>query len=204
MLQAPGGFFDHTIPWNGEPVTDQNGNPIRDFWDRYTELKNKMMNAKAKYANLPLEEQKVAVTNEFTEQDYIDLAVLFNLAWIDYDYIMNTPELKALYEKVDEGGYTRDDVKTVLNAQLWLLNHTFEEHEKINYLLGNGNVEVTVVPYAHPIGRYSTTSDGRATLTLTSRSPMSSTRSTSETEGLLPPREAGRPSQPSTTRPLKS
>lgn len=152
MLQAPGGFFDHTIPWNGEPVTDQNGNPIRDFWDRYTELKNKMMNAKAKYANLPLEEQKVAVTNEFTEQDYIDLAVLFNLAWIDYDYIMNTPELKALYEKVDEGGYTRDDVKTVLNAQLWLLNHTFEEHEKINYLLGNGNVEVTVVPYAHPIG----------------------------------------------------
>ncbi|ASJ11540.1 amylopullulanase [Thermococcus thioreducens] len=152
MLQAPGGFFDHTIPWNGEPITDPNGNPIRDFWDRYTELKNKMMAAKAKYANLPLEEQKVAVTNEFTEQDYIDLAVLFNLAWIDYNYIMTHPELKALYDKVDEGGYTREDVKTVLDAQMWLLNHTFEEHEKINLLLGNGNVEVTVVPYAHPIG----------------------------------------------------
>ncbi|AEH25371.1 glucodextranase DOMON-like domain-containing protein [Pyrococcus yayanosii] len=152
MLQAPGGFFDHTIPWNGEPVTDKNGNPIRDFWNRYTELKNKMLQAKAKYANLPLEEQKVAVTNEFTEQDYIDLAVLFNLAWIDYNYIMNTPELKALYEKVDEGGYTREDVRTVLKHQMWLLNHTFEEHEKINLLLGNGNVEVTVVPYAHPIG----------------------------------------------------
>nr|ACJ03924.1 pullulanase [Thermococcus sp. HJ21] len=152
MLQAPGGFFDHTIPWNGEPITDPSGNPIRDFWDRYTELKDKMMAAKAKYANLPLEEQKVAVTNEFTEQDYIDLAVLFNLAWIDYNYIMTHPELKALYDKVDEGGYTRDDVKTVLDAQLWLLNHTFEEHEKVNLLLGNGNVEVTVVPYAHPIG----------------------------------------------------
>ncbi len=109
-----------------------------------------MLQAKAKYASLPLEEQKVAVTNEFTEQDYIDLAVLFNLAWIDYDYIMTHPELKALYDKVDEGGYKRDDVKTVLDAQMWLLNHTFEEHEKINYLLGNGNVEVTVVPYAHP------------------------------------------------------
>jgi len=152
MLQAPGGFFDHTIPWNGEPVTDRNGNPIRKFWKRYTELKDKMMAAKAKYSNLPLEEQKVAVTNEFTEGDYIDLAVLFNLAWIDYGYIMSNPKLKALYDKVDEGGYTRDDVKTVLDAQLWLLNHTFEEHEKINLLLGNGNVEVTVVPYAHPIG----------------------------------------------------
>ena len=152
MLQAPGGFFDHTIPWNGEPVTDKNGNPIRKFWKRYTELKNKMLQAKAKYANLPLEEQKVAVTSEFTEQDYIDLAVLFNLAWIDYGYIMRHPELKALYEKVDTGGYTREDVKTVLDAQLWLLNHTFEEHEKINMLLGNGNVEVTTVPYAHPIG----------------------------------------------------
>ncbi|ASJ01114.1 glucodextranase DOMON-like domain-containing protein [Thermococcus gorgonarius] len=152
MLQAPGGFFDHTIPWNGEPITDPNGNPIRDFWDRYTELKDKMLQAKAKYANLPLEEQKVAVTKEFTEQDYIDLAVLFNLAWTDYGYIMDNPKLKALYDKVDKGGYTRDDVKTVLDAQMWLLNHTFEEHEKINYLLGNGNVEVTVVPYAHPIG----------------------------------------------------
>ncbi|CAD5243275.1 glucodextranase DOMON-like domain-containing protein [Thermococcus camini] len=152
MLQAPGGFFDHTIPWNGEPITDPSGNPIRDFWDRYTELKDKMMAAKAKYANLPLEEQKVEVTNEFTEQDYIDLAVLFNLAWIDYGYIMSNPELKALYDKVDEGGYTREDVKTVLDAQLWLINHTFKEHEKINLLLGNGNVEVTVVPYAHPIG----------------------------------------------------
>ncbi|ASJ06337.1 glucodextranase DOMON-like domain-containing protein [Thermococcus pacificus] len=152
MLQAPGGFFDHTIPWNGEPITDPNGNPTRDFWDRYTELKDKMLQAKAKYANLPLEEQKAAVTGEFTEQDYIDLAVLFNLAWTDYGYIMDNPELKAIYEKVDEGGYTRDDVKTVLDAQMWLLNHTFEGHEKINYLLGNGNVEVTVVPYAHPIG----------------------------------------------------
>lgn len=152
MLQAPGGFFDHTIPWNGEPIADPNGNPTRDFWNRYTELKDKMMAAKAKYANLPLEEQKAAVTNEFTEGDYIDLAVLFNLAWIDYKYITDTPELKALYEKVDEGGYTREDVKTVLEAQMWLLNHTFEEHEKINLLLGNGNVEVTVVPYAHPIG----------------------------------------------------
>ncbi len=153
ILQAPGGFFDTTIPWNGEPITDPNGNPIRDYWDRYTQLKDKMLQAKAKYANLPLEEQKVAVTNEFTEQDYIDLAVLFNLAWIDYGYIVSHPKLNALYQKVDEGGYTRDDVKTVLNAQMWLINHTFEEHEKINYLVDpSRNVEVTVVPYAHPIG----------------------------------------------------
>ncbi len=152
MLQAPGGFFDHTTPWNGEPVADSNGNPTRKFWKRYTELKDKRNEAFKKYGDLPLEEQKEKITAEFTDQDYIDLAVLFNLAWIDYAYIMEHPELKALYDKVDEGGYTREDVKTVLDAQMWLLNHTFEEHEKINYLLGNGNVEVTVVPYAHPIG----------------------------------------------------
>ncbi|WP_457754021.1 glucodextranase DOMON-like domain-containing protein [Thermococcus sp.] len=152
MLQAPGGFFDHTIPWNGEPVTDKNGNPIRSFWKRYTELKDKRNKAFAMYGGLPLDEQKKKITSEFTEQDYIDLAVLFNLAWIDYNYIMMHDDLKAIYEKRNTGGYTRDDVKTVLQHQMWLLNHTFEEHEKINLLLGNGNVEVTVVPYAHPIG----------------------------------------------------
>ncbi|AFK21813.1 glucodextranase DOMON-like domain-containing protein [Pyrococcus sp. ST04] len=152
MLQAPGGFFDHTIPWNGEPVTDKNGNPIRKIWTRYTQLKNKMMRLKAKYANLPLEEQKIKVTEGFTEQDYIDLAVLFNLAWIDYNYIMEHDDLKKIYEKVDVGGYTREDLKTVLKHQMWLLNNTFKMHEKINYLLGNGNVEVTTVPFAHPIG----------------------------------------------------
>ncbi|MDV3104640.1 glucodextranase DOMON-like domain-containing protein, partial [Thermococcus waiotapuensis] len=152
MLQVPGGFFDHTIPWNGEPVTDSNGNPTRDFWDHYTELKDKLMNAKEKYANLSLEEQKVAITGEFTEQDYIDLAVYFNLAWIDYGYIMDHPDLKAIYDRVDLGNYTREDLQTVLYHQEWLLNNTLAEHEKINYLLGNGNVEVTVVPYAHPIG----------------------------------------------------
>jgi len=152
MLQAPGGFFDHTTPWNGEPVADKNGNPYRKEWKRYTELRKKQQAAFKKYGDLPLEKQKEKITAEFTEQDYIDLAVLFNLAWIDYNYIMEHEDLKALYEKRDEGGYTREDVKTVLNHQMWLLNHTFEEHEKINYLLGNGNVEVTVVPYAHPIG----------------------------------------------------
>ncbi|ACS33105.1 glucodextranase DOMON-like domain-containing protein [Thermococcus gammatolerans] len=152
VLQVPGGFFDHTIPWNGEPVTDRDGNPTRKFWRHYTELKDKLMNAKKKYSNLSLEEQKVKITGEFTEQDYVDLAVYFNLAWIDYGYIVSHPELKAIYDRVDEGNYTREDLKTVLNAQMWLLNHTFEEHERINLLLGNGNVEVTVVPYAHPIG----------------------------------------------------
>ncbi len=152
MLQAPGGFFDNTIPWNGEPVMDKNGYPVRRIWARYKELTDKRNNLFAKYGNLPLEEQKEKITSGFTEQDYIDLAVLFNLAWLNHAYIMEHPELKALYEKVDSGGYTREDVKTVLDAQKWLLSHVFEEYRKVNYLLGNGNVEVTVVPYAHPIG----------------------------------------------------
>ena len=152
MLQAPGGFFDNTIPWNGEPVMDKNGNPVRKIWSRYKELLDKRNALFAKYGNLPLEEQKEKITGGFTKQDYIDLAVLFNLAWLNHEYIVEHPELKALYEKVDSGGYTREDVRTVLDAQKWLLGHVFEEYEKVNYLLGNGNVEVTVVPYAHPIG----------------------------------------------------
>ena len=153
MLQAPGGFFDNTIPWNGEPISDPNGNPVRKFWARYTQLKNKMLKVKAEYANLPLQEQKIKVTEAFSEQDYIDLAVLFNLAWIDHNYIVTHPALYALYQKVNTGNYTRADVKIVLNAQMWLLNHTLEEYEKVNYLVDpSRNVEVTVVPYAHPIG----------------------------------------------------
>lgn len=152
MFQVFGGFFDYIIFWNGEFVIDQNGNLIRDFWDRYIEFKNKMMNVKVKYVNFLLEEQKVVVINEFIEQDYIDLVVFFNFVWIDYDYIMNIFEFKVFYEKVDEGGYMRDDVKIVFNVQFWFFNYIFEEYEKINYFFGNGNVEVIVVFYVYLIG----------------------------------------------------
>ncbi|WP_297497488.1 glucodextranase DOMON-like domain-containing protein [Thermococcus sp.] len=152
MLQVPGGFFDNTIPWNGEPLADSNGNPIRKFWKRYTDLLNERNALFAKYANLPLNEQKVKITSSLSYQDYLDLAVLFNLAWLPHDYIMNNSKLKALYDKVNTGGYTRNDLKTVLDIQMELINHTFDYYKAVNKYLGNGPDAITFVPYAHPIG----------------------------------------------------
>ncbi len=152
MLQVPGGFFDNTIPWNGEPLADDNGNPIRVYWKRYTDLLNERKALFAKYGNLPLNEQKVKITSSLSDQDYLDLAVLFNLAWLPHDYIVNSSELKPLYDKVNTGGYTRDDLKTVLNVQMELINHTFDYYKAVNKYLGNGPDAITFVPYAHPIG----------------------------------------------------
>ncbi len=153
MLQVPGGFFDNTIPWNGEPVADKNGNPIRVFWQRYTQILNERNSLFKKYGNLPLNEQEVKITSSLSSQDYLDLAVLFNLAWLPHDYIVNNSALDAIYKRVNTGGYTRNDLKTVLDAQMYLLNHTFAYYRDINkYLGGNRPDAITFVPYAHPIG----------------------------------------------------
>ena len=82
---------------------------------------------------------------EFSTQDFLDLQVLFNLAWTDPD-ILAEPALAALVDKGE--GFAEEDKRPVLDAHLDAVRKTFAIHEE---LWSAGQIEVTTTPLAHPI-----------------------------------------------------
>jgi len=81
----------------------------------------------------------------WTETDWCDLQLLFNLAWTDPDWLAQAP-LKALVEK--GRGYTAADKKVVLDRHLELVKQVIPIHKQLQ---DAGQIEVTMTPYAHPI-----------------------------------------------------
>ena len=81
----------------------------------------------------------------FTEQDFRDLQIWFNLAWIDPDFLAQEP-LKSLVEK--DHGFSEDD-KTVLFGEIRrIVQGVIPLHRELQ---DKGQIEVITTPYAHPI-----------------------------------------------------
>ena len=81
----------------------------------------------------------------FTEQDFRDLQIWFNLAWVDPDYLAKAP-FKAL---VDKGQAFAEEDKTILfDGILDLIRQVIPYHKQLQ---DEGVIEVTTTPYAHPI-----------------------------------------------------
>ncbi|MEA3510993.1 MAG: glucodextranase DOMON-like domain-containing protein [Actinomycetota bacterium] len=82
---------------------------------------------------------------EFSTQDYLDLQVLFNLAWTDPD-LLGEPLLREL---VDQGrDFVESDKQPVLDVHLRAVSETLDVHKR---LWETGQIEVTTTPLAHPI-----------------------------------------------------
>jgi alpha-amylase/alpha-mannosidase (GH57 family) len=81
----------------------------------------------------------------FTTEDYRDLQVLFNLAWIDPGFLAEEP-LLSLVQK--GSGFTEDDKTTVLDEQMKIIRSVIPEYTK---LWDEGLIEVSTTPLAHPI-----------------------------------------------------
>jgi alpha-amylase/alpha-mannosidase (GH57 family) len=90
-------------------------------------------------------EQIEAALTSFTEEDFRDLQVWFNLAWFDPDFLETEP-LNALVEKGQ--GFTEED-KTVLFAEARrIIQEVIPLHKELQ---DSGQIEITTTPYAHPI-----------------------------------------------------
>ncbi|MFN3199295.1 MAG: glycoside hydrolase [Bradymonadia bacterium] len=87
-----------------------------------------------------------SAVNEFVDQDFRDLQVLFNLAWCGYAAFEEEPVLAALNAK--GRGYTEDDKVALLDAQSRILARTLPLYRD---LIAKGQVEATTTPYFHPI-----------------------------------------------------
>ncbi len=115
---------------------DINGR-IMDNFPRYLELQQMRGGAEADSISAAVETWKA--------QDYLDLQVLFNLAWTDPDFLSQEP----LASLVDKGrGYVEADKQIVLDKHAELMAQVVPVHKQYQ---DSGQLEVTFTPYAHPI-----------------------------------------------------
>ena len=82
----------------------------------------------------------------FTAQDFTDLQLLFNLAWIDPSFREKDTQLKELAGK---GKYfSEEDKKLVMEKQLEIMREIIPTYKNMQE---SGNIEVSVSPFFHPI-----------------------------------------------------
>ena len=91
------------------------------------------------------EESIQAAVESFTDQDFIDLQIWFNLAWFDPIYLAEAP-LDALVQKGE--GFSEEDKVIVFDEALKIVQKVLPYHQELQ---DSGQIEVTITPYAHPI-----------------------------------------------------
>jgi alpha-amylase/alpha-mannosidase (GH57 family) len=105
--------------------------------------KDRVISVHPRYFELYL---KSHAKKEFKTQDYLDLQVWFNLAWIDPYFRESMPELKLIVEKGRH--YTEEDKRVVLEKQIEILEEIVPTYKKF---IKNNQVEAIVSPFYHPI-----------------------------------------------------
>ncbi len=84
---------------------------------------------------------------ELLSDDYfVDLALWFNLAWIDPDDIKNDARLDELRQKGQR--FTREDVRYVIGRQRMMASGVPHLYHRLEH---DGQVEILTTPYYHPI-----------------------------------------------------
>lgn len=86
-----------------------------------------------------------AALASFTEVDFRDLQIWFNLAWFDPEFLANEP-LKSL---VDKGSnFSEEDKTIVFDQALKVIQGIIPLHKGLQE---DGQIQVITTPYAHPI-----------------------------------------------------
>lgn len=116
---------------------DVNWNNILSRFPRYQELADKRAGTDDAAINKAM--------TSFTEQDFRDLQVWFNLAWFDPDFLDQAP-LKALVEKGRD--FTEEDKQIVFGEARRVIKEIIPLHKDLQ---DKGQIEVITTPYAHPI-----------------------------------------------------
>jgi alpha-amylase/alpha-mannosidase (GH57 family) len=91
------------------------------------------------------EDAIAAAVETFTEQDFRDLQIWFNLAWVDPDYLAQEP-FKALVAKGRD--FSEEDKVVLFDGIKELIAKVIPTHKDLQ---DQGIIEVTTTPYAHPI-----------------------------------------------------
>ncbi len=110
--------------------------------DRFFDTNRKIIARFPRYQELL---QKREAGSEYTTQDFLDLQILFNLAWTDPDWLAQEP-LASLVAK--GSNFQESDKSIVFSEHLKLISEVIPMHKELQ---DAGQIEVTMTPYAHPI-----------------------------------------------------
>ncbi len=94
-----------------------------------------------------------AALENFSEGDFRDLQIWFNLAWVDPDYLEQEPFLNLVEKGKD---FSEADKVLLFDGILGLIQKVIPYHKELQ---DKGVIEVTTTPYAHPILPLITNSD---------------------------------------------
>lgn len=147
MLRIPGGFFD--INW----ARIVNNSP------RYRELRDRAQALFSECSQRAATEEELVdcVVVGFTggnllSQEVIDLAVMFNLLWIDPQVAREAyPEIYGLMTRAYTEQYpnfTVEHLRQVLNVHRDIMSRIVPLYRE---LVSRGQVEIIPVPYSHPL-----------------------------------------------------
>jgi len=106
---------------------------------RYSELLN-LRGESFKPENL------TALSARFTDQDILDLQVLFNLCWCGFTLRNTDSKVRELTEK--QRNYTEDDKIDLIAVHLSVMKGLFTKYKDLQ---DKGQVELTTTPFYHPI-----------------------------------------------------
>ena len=135
-------YWEYTII-PAEELTDEQKQFILD---RFFDTNRKIIARFPRYQELlDLRDGSDDPLGDFAADDYRDLQLLFNLAWTDPDWLAEAP-LAALVEQGE--GFSEADKQVVLDEHLRLINEVIPIHRAMQ---DDGQIEVTMTPFAHPI-----------------------------------------------------
>lgn len=140
---------------------DEKGFLMKNF---FSINKERVISLFPRYYELYSKRQK---SLNFNTQDYLDLQVLFNLAWIDPLF---RQKYEALNNIVRKGRFFSEEEKcAVLDTQLLILKGIIPGYKKA---ADRGQVEFSVTPYYHPILPLLATTNSAKEANLRSRLPI--------------------------------
>jgi alpha-amylase/alpha-mannosidase (GH57 family) len=113
--------------------------------DRFFDTNRKIIARFPRYQELLDKRDGPDPSGTFTIQDYRDLQVLFNLAWVDPDWLAQEP-LSALAAKGEN--FEEADKEILFREHSRLISEVIPIHKKLQ---DSGQIEVTMTPFAHPI-----------------------------------------------------
>lgn len=90
--------------------------------------------------------QKYMTTQNLTNQDFLDLQVLFLLSWTGNYLRENNRYIKTLLEKGKD--FTQEEKEKLINVLLDFLKEIIPFYKKLE---SEGKIEITTTPYYHPI-----------------------------------------------------
>jgi alpha-amylase/alpha-mannosidase (GH57 family) len=125
---------------------DANWSNQIDPFPRYRELRDRRVGLSS--------EKLLESVSRYSAQDFLDLQVWSNLAWMDPDFLEGGVELPSdlridLSDLVKKGqGFTEAEKKRLLDAQIEIMRNVIPIHRKLQ---DAGRIEVTTTPFYHPI-----------------------------------------------------